>query len=250
MEKTMMKVKLMTLALFAALPLQAKPRAARPGADALILKSLAGPATGYAAVERVQVFRAGVRPKALRVFITALPGGRMRREAFPVKRKGAPLIQVRDGRDQETPEKGLARLRSFYDLTVSTGGRVAKRKTWRVDLRLRDGTLRRSLWVDRDSGLLLKRETYRLDGSLARRERIVTLTLPAAVDAASWPAATSQASWAPDGFVLVGERDGVRSYSNGAESYAIARSGRGFTVTGDLAEDDAARVLASIEEAK
>ena len=250
MEKTMMKVKLTALAFLAAVPLQAKPRAARPGADELILRALAGPAAGYAAVERVQVFVPGKKPKALKASVTALPGGRMRREVFPAKRKGAPLIQVRDGRDQETPSTGLARLRSFYDLTVSTGGRVAKRKTWRVDLRLRDGKLRRSLWVDRDSGLLLKRETYRFDGSLARRERIVKLALPAEVDPAAFQRTSAPLPWAPDGFVFIGERGGVRSYSNGAESYAIALSGREFTITGDLAEDDAARVLASIAEAK
>ena len=54
-----------------AVPLQAKPRALRPGVEELLLKSLAGPATSYAAVERVQVFLPGKKPKALKVEVTA-----------------------------------------------------------------------------------------------------------------------------------------------------------------------------------
>ncbi|MDO8756938.1 MAG: hypothetical protein Q7J64_02905, partial [Elusimicrobiota bacterium] len=144
----------------AAVPLQAKPRAPRPGADELVLKMLAGPATSYAAVERVQVFLPGAKPKALKVGVSAA-GGRVRREFLSPKKKAAPLLQVRAG---EKPETGLARLRGLYEISVSTGGVVAKRKTWKLELRLKSGTLRRALWVDRDSGLLMKRETYRDDG--------------------------------------------------------------------------------------
>lgn len=235
----MMRYKLAVLLVLAALPLQAKPRAARPGADALILNALAGPATGYVAVERVQVFLPGKKPKALKVNVTALPRGPVRREVLPLKKKAASLIEVRD---PEKPEAGLARLRSVYDISVSTGGVVAKRKTWKLELRLRSGVLRRALWVDRDSGLLMKRETYRDDGTLRRRERIVKLELPAPIQA-SFDLAPVSGPWRPEGFVFAGENDGTRRYTNGLESYEISKAGGKLVVSGDLAEDDAARVL-------
>lgn len=237
----MMRYSLAVLLVLAALPLQAKPRTPRPGADALILKALAGPATGYAAVERVQVFLPGKKPKAIKANITGLPGGAVRREILPTKKKAVPLIQV-SGR--EKPEAGLARLRSLYEITVSTGGFVAKRRTWKLELRLKSGVLRRALWVDRSSGFLMKRETYRDDGTLRRRERIVKLELPAPVPA-SFEHAPVAGPWTPEGFVFSGESGGTRRYSNGLESYEIAKAGGKLVVTGDLAEDDAARVLES-----
>ncbi|MEK7233835.1 MAG: sigma-E factor regulatory protein RseB domain-containing protein [Elusimicrobiota bacterium] len=232
------------LAVFLALtsvPLQAKPRAPLPDAGALVLKALAGPSTGYAAVERVQVFLPGKKPKAIKVNITALPG-RVRREVLPSKKKAAPLIQVRD---REKAPAGLSRLRALYDLTVSTGGVVAKRKTWKIELRLKSGALRRALWMDRDSGLLMKRETYRDDGSLVRRERLVQLALPAPVDPASLKTEASSGPWMPDGFVFTGENGATRRYSNGLESYEIRLVDGKAAVSGDLAEDDASRILES-----
>lgn len=221
----------------AAAPLQARPRAPLPGADALVLKALAGPATGYVAVERVQVFLPGKKPKALKVNVSER-SGLVRREVLPLKKKASPLIQIET---REKPEAGLARLRALYDLTVSTGGFVAKRRTWKIELRLKSGVLRRALWVDRDSGLLMKRETYRDDGTLRRRERIVKLELPSNVPAIKdVPAA---GSWAPAGFVFAGESGGAKRFTNGLESYEVRGAGKAAAVTGDLAEDDAARVL-------
>ncbi|MDD5305580.1 MAG: sigma-E factor regulatory protein RseB domain-containing protein, partial [Elusimicrobia bacterium] len=148
-------------------------------------------------------------------------------------------------RGRENAKAGLARLRAIYEISVSTGGVVAKRKTWKIELRLRSGALRRALWVDRDSGLLMKRETYRDDGSLARRERIVKLAMPASVDPASLKPDPSAGPWVPDGFVFTGESGGVRRWSNGLESYEVRTVGGKAIVSGDLAEDDAARVLES-----
>jgi hypothetical protein len=240
----MTKFKLAVLLALAAVPLHSKPRAPRPGADELLLKTLAGPATSYAAVERVQVFLPGQKPKALKVDITARQG-RVRREVLPLRKKSAPLVEIKV---RERAESGLARLRSIYEIAVSTGGVVAKRKTWKIELRLKSGTLRRVLWVDRDSGLLMKRETYRNDGSLARRERLVKLEIPAAVDPASLKPEPSSGPWLPDGFVFTGESGGARRYSNGLESFEISRAGRTAAVSGDLAEDDSARVLESVEK--
>lgn len=229
--------KLAVILALAAVPSQGKPRAPRPGADELLLKALAGPATSYAALERVQVFLPDKKPKAVKVGVAARPGGPVRREVFPPKKKSASLVSVVE---REKPETALARLRALYSISVSTGGVVAKRKTWKLELRLKSGVLRRVLWVDRDSGLLLKRETYRDDGSLRRRERIVKLSLPGPADFTEAPAS---GPWSPDGFVFAGEAGGVRRFTNGLESYEIRLAGGKPVVTGDLAEDDAARVL-------
>lgn len=217
--------------LLLALPLHARPRAPLPQADALILKALAGPATGYRATERVQVFLPEHKPKALKEALIGGADGRVRREvSFP--RKHATIIGVER---PENPAAGLARLKSVYELSVSTGGAVAKRKTWRVDLRLKSGVLRRTLWVDRDSGLLMKRETYRDDGSLRKRERLVKLELPVVVSENDFPAeAVARGPWLPEGFAPAGEG----RYTNGLESFVL-KDGR---ASGDIAEDDAARV--------
>ncbi|MBI2385752.1 MAG: hypothetical protein HYV14_07030 [Elusimicrobia bacterium] len=232
----MTRFDLVVAVLLAALPLQAKPRQARPGADELLLKMLSGPTTSYAGVERVQVFLAGAKPKALKVLVSSR-AGMIRRETLPPKKKAAPLVQVHV-REDAVPAH--ARLRGLYAVTVSTGGVVAKRRTWKLELRLRSGILRRALWVDRDSGLLMKRETYRDDGTLRRRERIVKLSLPAPVEPLK--AAVETGPWAPDGFVFAGESGGARCWSNGLESYEVRLIGGKAVVTGDLAEDDASRV--------
>lgn len=235
----MTRFDLAVLLVLAAVPLQAKPRAVRPGLDEVLLKMLSGPATNYAGVERVQVFLDGKKPKAVKVNVFGAPSGKIRREVLPPGKNAPPLVQVRV---RENAKIELARLRSLYEISMSTGGVVAKRKTWKIDLRLKSGVLRRALWVDRDSGLLMKRETYRDDGTLRRRERIVKLELPAPVQA-SFKIAPVSGAWMPDGYVFTGESGGRRRFSNGLEGYEISSSGGRYVVTGDLAEDDAARVL-------
>ena len=278
----MMKVKLLALAFLAAVPLQARPRAPRPGADALLLLALAPSTTAYSAVERVQVFGAGAKPKASTAHIAVLTGGRSRREVVAGRRKAAAMISLRDGREifilwpgkkkmwrgpafDESAQTQLARVRAFYELSLSTGGRVAKRATWRVDMRAAGGSLRRSLWLDRETGLRLKRETYRSDGSLARRERIIKLKLGAQAEPSAFepqvPSGTEVAAlsappfmprWVPEGFILTEAGASSMTYSDGADSYVIERAAPGgrLSVKGGLSEDDAARVLDSIPGAK
>jgi hypothetical protein len=59
-----------------------------------------------------------------------------------------------------------------YRIALSTGGKVAGRPTWRLDLlpSLRVG-LGRRLWVDREHKLILKEETLLPDGTVALRRR-------------------------------------------------------------------------------
>lgn len=306
-----MKAELLLSLLLLAGPAAARPRASRelPDAGTLILKALAGPATGYTGLERVQIFRPGAKPKGVTVEVSARPGGLMRRETKMGRRKTAGLVCVRDGHTTsvswpaqkrlwsgpeyiETPEAGLARLRALYELSVSTGGRVAKQSTWRVNLSVPGGRLRRSLWVARDSGLLLKRETYRSDGTLMRRERFTKLTIPADPDASLFhlepdagvrPVAAfvpGFARWVPDGFMLVEQSATRVRYSDGAANVVIevqsqlsgkdrravkigtremsisedglfVRVGdRGTLLSGDLSEDELARMALSLEDGR
>lgn len=328
-----MKAELLLSLIILAAPAAARPRVL-PGGDDVVLWALAGPATGYTGIERVQVFRPGAKPKGVTVSVSALPGGRIRRETKMGRRKIPGLVCVRDGRStslywparkrlwsgpeyKETPESGLARLRALYELSVSTGGRVAKQTTWRVDLAAPGGKVRRSLWVGRRSGLLLKSEIYRPDGALVRRERFTKLQIPAdpvvslfhldtpaGTAVLPWSAPQNEARiddsfpprfprWVPDGYMLVSIRSQAKSvrveYSDGASSVAIdelpagskpdlpwknirvvkigtreitvseteegygllSRVGdRVYLFTGDLPEDDLARMALSVEEGR
>ena len=140
---------------------------------------------------------------------------------------------------------------------------MAKRLTWRVNMRNPSGALRRSLWVDRETGLPLKREIYRPDESLARRERIVKLELgsevspsllrletPSATESAAFNAGPFFPRWAPDGFILTDSSPTAMSFSDGADTYTIEHRGGKPVIVGDIAEDDAAKVIASLEERK
>jgi len=198
-----MKAELVLSLLLAAGPAFARsraPRAALPDADELLARVYAFPSAGCVAHGRIQFFHAGAKTKGLGTVVYTLPDGRLRREIREKgPRKPPTSVIVDDGKtlsllllkvsriwtgeiERESRDEQTARLKSIYAISVSTGGRVAKHATWRLDLRAPGGPLRRSLWVDRASGLLLKTEMYRYDGSLARRDRIVRLVTPTYVD--------------------------------------------------------------------
>jgi hypothetical protein len=168
-----------------------------------------------------------------------LPDGRLRREVRSSPSLPPDQVFVDDGSrrklywpklgtlweatmTQEPAAERAARLTALYAVSASTGGRVAKRATWRLDFRASDGGLRRALWVDRANGLLLKCEEYRLDGTLLRRERLTALepgspdpglfrldvppdTPVAAMTAPRGPAEPGAVfpRWIPDGFLAL-----------------------------------------------
>ena len=221
-------------------------RESGPDASRLLDRTLASPSASWTARVRVQVFgpagaagkaKAQTRrvcvgsPDSLRVEVAGrrsgvlsllmVTDGRSLLTAWPTQRRGwlgpAPDVE---------PAQERARLDSLYELSVSTGGRAAKRPLWRLDLRSRaDGRLRRSLWLDREDGRTLRREDYRPDGTLMRRERTTRLEGPSfsdedfrvaapagvAVDASTVPFAGRASAesafpprfprWAPAGFV-------------------------------------------------
>jgi hypothetical protein len=171
----------------------------RPDADAALSRVASFPSEPCLAHGRIQFFRAGKKPKGIGTRVYTRPNGFLRLEILEKgPRKPPAMVVTDDGHERrlsipklnrewtgvfarESDADAIARLKSIYDISVSTGGHVAKRKTWRIDFHAPGGLLRRSFWVDRVSGLLLKTEEYRYDGSLARRERIVKLELPASL---------------------------------------------------------------------
>lgn len=186
----MMKLKALCAALLLAAP-AAAARLPRPEPAALLDAALAEPATGYLLRSRVQLFAADGASRA-QTRETRWAGPGRERVASYAKRKTPSLVRVWDGgeetlfvpamkrawrgprgaQDGDAIRRHRERLRALYDLSVSTGGQVAKRPTWRLDLRSKaDGRLRRSLWVDRATSFTLKREDYRPDGTLRLRER-------------------------------------------------------------------------------
>ena len=194
-----------------------------------------------------------------------LPGGRLRREVRVSSSRSPEQIFIDDGSRQslywpklgtlwkgkmthEPAAERAARLRSLYEVSVSTGGRVAKHATWRLDFRAPNGSLRRALWVDRANGLLVKCEEYRLDGTLLRRERLTTLVegnpdaglfrleVPPGTPVAEMTAPRSPAGsgalfprWIPDGFLALSSRveesaSGrtlVIGYGDGVETFTL-----------------------------
>lgn len=261
-----MKAELTLAALLLAATAGARGAAVPPDAGALLVAAMSAPTTGYTAQGRIQSFAPGRKPKALGMTVYFLPDGRLRREV----RAGASLppeqVFIDDGSDRslywpklrtlwqgrmthEPAAERAERLRSLYEVSVSTGGRVAKRATWRLDLRAPGGSLRRALWVDRASGLLLKCEEYRLDGSLLRRERLTALRagapdpglfrleVPAGTAAAPMTAPRGALlpgavfpGWIPEGFLALESRteDSGRTlvvgYGDGVENFTLRQS--------------------------
>jgi hypothetical protein len=260
-------------ALLLTLPAAARgrPSSAQPDADAVLLSALSAPATGYEASGRIQSFAPGTKPKALGLAVYYLPDGRYRREIRRSPNGPAELVYVDDGARQrlywpklatlwtgsvpkETPEQRVGRLKSLYEVSISSGGRVARRATWRLSFAAPGGRVRRALWADRVTGVMLKCEEYRLDGTLARRERFTTL-VPASPDPGLFrltvPPGTASAEmtaprgavtgltrdprWIPDGFLaLEVRREGratVVEYGDGVASFSI-RAGRDAAAAG------------------
>lgn len=184
-------------ALLAVGPAAAGRRLIRPESEALLRAALTPPRFAYGAVLRVVVFPPSGKVKAQTRDELRAPGGRWRVEVRRGRKAAAPvLLWICDGSRQailwpkarrawtgpaaapRSEERKLSAERARWELAVSTGGRVAKRPTWRLDFREKGGsTLRRAQWTDRETGLLLKREDYGEDGRLERRTRFLKLSV-------------------------------------------------------------------------
>lgn len=293
--------------LLAVLLLLAAPvRAARrpvPSAEELLRAAVSATAQARTARVRVQAFDASGKAKAQYRLETVRSDGARRVEGGSKKGGVAALSIVSDGKTRLTawPKAGRAwsgpapaqdadaertRLSSLYDLSVSTGGRVAGKAVWRLDMRSKaDGRVRRSLWLAKTGGALLRREDYRPDGTLLRRERVTRLLPPADADFSPVPPAGARAAalpgWVPDGFTLESQdargavlTDGLRTVgfvrvpaapsgrpyaevrlrSGVGRFYAEAGGVRlvwsGGSLSGDLPEADMARMADALEGAR
>jgi len=264
-----MKADLAAALLLAALPAAARTRAPKniPTADEALARITSFPSEPCLAHGRIQFFRDGQKPKGIGTRVYTRPDGFLRREILEKgPHKPAAMIITDDGKTQdvyipklprewsgevarESGADSLARLKSIYDISISTGGHVAKKTTWRIDFRAPGGPLRRSFWVDRATGLLLKTEEYRYDGSLARRERILKLEMPVGSDSLgkerdghpprslipSDPpvpgTSTRFPRWMPLGFLPLearAESGGARiTYGDGAAQYTVLEAPAG-----------------------
>ncbi len=300
--------------LLLAAPAHAGARRPAPAAEDLLREALLPPAQAFAARVRVQAFDRAGKAKAQYRDVEFVPPSSWRVESSPKRGGSAAALTVTDGKTAMTawPTAGrawvervpaedraaeLARLTSLYDLTVSSGGRVAGKAAWRLDLRSKaDGRLRRSLWLGKTKGVVLRREDYRPDGGLLRRERATRLgeppvsgprfspAPPTALTLSVPPRGRALPRWLPDGFVLDSAEDGQASYSDGltvlvfeqgktaaaVQPYASVRlrsgtgrlfvgdegvrlewsaGGRSYSLSGDCAEADLARMADSLAEA-
>lgn len=210
------------------------------------------PTASYRARGRVQYFPEKGKAKSQALTASAAPGGRHHKEYAPSAKKPAALILDSDGRTRRllhvrpgTLWSGAAMddaavsaklLRELYELSSSTGGVVAKRSTWRLDFReKKGGALRRSWWLDRKTGAVLRREQYRADGSLRRRERFSRFEEGDAGEspfvAPSGPARPwtepGGLRWRPEGFVPLEyrrvEQGHVYGYGDGLASLTLTR---------------------------
>ncbi|HAM36316.1 MAG TPA: hypothetical protein DEB40_05630 [Elusimicrobia bacterium] len=241
-------------------------RAGQPEALDVLRQSLDAPDAPYSAELEVER-REGPHGDArrLRMKTRFSPPGSYRREFLDASGKAVRLL-VQDGKTEWIydpakrkawqgepcdplykrfgPDEEVDRLDENYDVAISTGGRVAGRPVWLLELRSRRGSaLARRLWVDRENFLVLRSEAYRSDGSLAEALRVTKLGLGKAQDSGlfrfSPPAGTVVVrreepdylaldeakssgveprlpSWLPSGFVF--------------ESLDVMRRGRGHVI--------------------
>jgi hypothetical protein len=285
--------------LLLAAPASAARRAEVPPASDLLALAL-HPTASYRAQGRVQLFPPQGKAKSQSLRVSAA-GARSHKEFASSAKKPAALVLASDEKRQsllhvrsgalwagpayDDADAHGKLLRELYELSSSSGGVVAKRSTWRLDFReKKSGALRRSWWLDRRSGAVLRREQYRADGSLSRRERFSrfqegdpgTAFAAPAGSARPW-AETGGLRWRPEGFVPLEQRrgTGTRSYAygDGQSSLTLTRSvmaagtrrvmgliakpeglGWGWMcgeehcyVEGDVLEDELRRAAASVE---
>lgn len=245
----MTRSSLLAALLLCAGPAAAARRAAVPSADELLGRALE-PVASYNARGRVQAFPRGGKARMQALTVTAATGRRLRRVLSSSAKKPASLVLVSDGRTQSLlyvkrgllwsgpessdPRADAAALKASYNLTASTGSRVANRSTWRLDFRAKaGGALRRSWWVDRRTGVILRQERFRPDGTLARRERFSRFEEAEPGEGAfERPSGSAQPwvepggpSWRPAGFLPVERREAgasrVLGYGDGSASFTL-----------------------------
>ena len=193
---------LLAAALLLGAPASAAPKVP-PGANEILWGSLEGPSSGYEGRVLVTVFASG-KGTSREMLVRYLPPSRYRREILGAKGSAAQVV-VSDGKTERIydrarnrvwegepadpyfkrlgPDEEFALLSSNYEVSIGTASPVAGRPAWRLDLRSRaDGSLRRSLWVDRERGLVLRSLERSPDGSPVSETRFLKVSFPARQD--------------------------------------------------------------------
>ena len=189
-----------------AFPGSAAARSARlPEAMEVLRQSLEPPKAAYSAeLTLLRPEGEAGRSRSQRVRLIFSPPGLYRRELLGPSREVRQVI-VEDGRsewiyDQARrkvwqgepadplfkrfgPDEEFDRIGANYDISIATGAPVAGRATWLLELRGRSGAaLARRFWVDRQSVIVLRGETFRQDGTWAGSAVCDRLQLGAAPD--------------------------------------------------------------------
>ncbi|MBI5209074.1 MAG: hypothetical protein HY927_03780 [Elusimicrobia bacterium] len=175
------RISLLPLMLLLGAPGWAARTAALPDPVETLARGLAGPSVSYDGTVSVR----GAKGRSKKMRVRCAPPA-CRREI--VDSKGAALLvvvtdgarewvfdkrlnKVWQGAGPGSPEEGKA-YAAHYRIAVSTGGRVAGRPSWRVELSPKSGVaLRRRLWIDREQGLILRDESYLPDGTTVSKSR-------------------------------------------------------------------------------
>ncbi|MBI5622947.1 MAG: hypothetical protein HY924_04125 [Elusimicrobia bacterium] len=180
------------LILLASSPAWAAAKPALPEAAQVLEAALAGPAVSFEATAYVKLGKARSKKAMVRCSPSSEHAASCRRE-FPGAKAGAGFITATDGAKEWAFDKALNRVwegpasapsrslaqeaQARYRVSLSTGGKVAGRLTWRLELQPRSpAALGRRLWVDREHGLILKDEAVLPDGKVALRTRFSKVT--------------------------------------------------------------------------
>jgi hypothetical protein len=278
-----MRARWLSVLLLLSVPAAARGRkVSLPGPEVTLERALGAPATGYEATGRVQIFPKGMKAKSIGFSLLALPDGEFRKE-FKKKKKAGAVVVLDDGTRRatliesarlrwtgparrESARELAEKLRSLYDIEITTGGRVAKRPTWRLNLKA-NGVVVRSLWADREFGIVMKSELYRPDGTLSRRERLTRWVVatptqnafapPAADGWTSLPenvppglgGGVTPPRWIPEDYFPLSAREvsgaWVLEYGDGLESLTVTLGAGKTTVNGARTEEERLRILES-----
>jgi outer membrane lipoprotein-sorting protein len=177
----------------------AAKKSAVPPAQEILRRSAEPRAASYRGVMLVETFSGG-KTEAKRVSVRFQRPGLYRREVLDAA--GRPVLTVvSDGKTEwvheaasnrawksQAPEAPIKRqgpkaefelLADNFEASAATAEPVAGRPAWRVDLRAKsDGALRRRLWVDAKTGLVLGAEELSPEGTRLSCTRFESLEFP------------------------------------------------------------------------
>jgi hypothetical protein len=216
-----------------------------PEPQKLLLQAMTIPKQRMLANTRAQIFDEEGHAKAQYRTVRLIPPFYKRIEVMTKKDGPVVFVQVSERQRQYRQWPMKERTWSFpaaptdwmrqvsdisrlYHLDVSSSSRVAGLSSWRLNLRSRwDHRIRRSYWISKKTGFVLRREDYRPNGHITRRDKVIRINRedrtanqsteypPEVMSLSSVPylnpekalavstAAFRFPSWLPDGYILL-----------------------------------------------